>query len=280
MGCCQSTTRGEAQSSPYSPSNAHGDSSRAITSAPTPGLEITSPRASSHAPTTPQQLRSRHIGLGEQFNSPLRAHIWTSKRQWTPSELSKEREEFFDTRVTGRQEVWDTLKMVVALVGEGDVQTAQGILDASGVTLPTGDLINGAYDEVGNFYQLPEHVIMNPVNIVLGSQDDIAKGPDIQEDTDDEVERRREEKGKGVLKSGDYVRVKARLSDRGGPDIVIQLGKEQNIRTLVRRVQEEANISGKGKVKVAYLGKILKDGETLLAQGWREGHVVNALVFL
>ena len=132
--------------------------------------------------------------------------------------------------------------MVVALVGEGDVQTAQGILDASGVTLPTGDLINGAYDEVGNFYQLPEHVIMNPVNIVLGSQDDIAKGPDIQEDTDDEVERRREEKGKGVLKSGDYVRVKARLSDRGGPDIVIQLGKEQNIRTLVRRVQEEANV--------------------------------------
>ena len=27
------------------------------------------------------------------------------------------------------------------------------------------------------------------------------------------------------------------------------------------------------------MGKILKDGETLQAQGWREGHVVNALVF-
>ena len=34
-----------------------------------------------------------------------------------------------------------------------------------------------------------------------------------------------------------------------------------------------------GKVKIAYLGKILKENETLLAQGWREGHVVNALVF-
>lgn len=32
-------------------------------------------------------------------------------------------------------------------------------------------------------------------------------------------------------------------------------------------------------MKIAYLGKILKDGETLQAQGWREGHVVNALVF-
>lgn len=38
-------------------------------------------------------------------------------------------------------------------------------------------------------------------------------------------------------------------------------------------------ITGKGKVRIAYLGKILKDGETLHAQGWREGHVVNALVF-
>lgn len=38
-------------------------------------------------------------------------------------------------------------------------------------------------------------------------------------------------------------------------------------------------ISGKGKVKIAYMGKILKDGESLQTQGWREGHVVNALVF-
>lgn len=35
----------------------------------------------------------------------------------------------------------------------------------------------------------------------------------------------------------------------------------------------------KTKIKIAYLGKILKENETLLAQGWREGHVVNVLVF-
>ncbi len=34
-----------------------------------------------------------------------------------------------------------------------------------------------------------------------------------------------------------------------------------------------------GKVKIAYMGKILKDAESLQAQGWRAGHVVNALVF-
>lgn len=136
--------------------------------------------------------------------------------------------------------------MAVSLLADGQVQNAQGILDASGVTIPTGDLANGAYDEVGNLYQLPEQVISDPVNIVLVSQDIAAgktEGAKPGEETDeDEVERRREEKGKAVLKSGDCVKVRARLSDRGGPDVVVMLGKEQNVRVLVRRVQEEAGV--------------------------------------
>lgn len=30
---------------------------------------------------------------------------------------------------------------------------------------------------------------------------------------------------------------------------------------------------------MAYMGKILKENASLEAQGWRDGHVVNALVF-
>ena len=132
--------------------------------------------------------------------------------------------------------------MVVSLLAEGDIQTAQGILDASGVTLPTGDLINGAYDEMGNFYQMSEHIISNPQNLIVQEAD--AKGLEAEsEDADeDEIERRREEKGKGVLKSGDTLRVKARLSDRGGPDIVIALAKDQNLRVLTRKIQDEAGV--------------------------------------
>jgi len=33
------------------------------------------------------------------------------------------------------------------------------------------------------------------------------------------------------------------------------------------------------KVRIAYMGKILKEGATLPIQGWKQGHVVNALVF-
>lgn len=129
-------------------------------------------------------------------------------------------------------------------MAEGEIQDAQGILDASAITVPTGDLMNGVYDEVGNFYQLPEYIISDPENLVLGSQENIAKSESGSDATDeDELERRREEKGKGVLKVGEVLKVKARLSDKGGQDIVITLGKEQNVRVLIRRIQEEMNVN-------------------------------------
>ena len=128
-------------------------------------------------------------------------------------------------------------------MGEGEVQTAQGVLDAAGITVPTGDLTNGAYDEMGNFYHMPEQVIADPENIVLDNNtgDEIAKG-EIAELDEDEAERRREEKGKGVVKSGDLIKVRARLSDRGGPDIIVMFSKEQNVRSLARKVQEDAGV--------------------------------------
>ncbi|OAX82979.1 hypothetical protein ACJ72_02658, partial [Emergomyces africanus] len=76
----------------------------------------------------------------------------------------------------------------------------------------------------------------------------------------------------------DLIKVSARLSDRGGPDLTITIGKNQPVGTLARRIQAEARIADKHRVRIAYLGKILKEQESLLSQGWKEGHVLNALV--
>lgn len=132
----------------------------------------------------------------------------------------------------------------MGLLADGDITTAQSILDAAAITVPTGDLKNGAYDEAGNLYQMPEYVISDPQNVVLGQQEETRKGEFSNRATDDDdaVERKREEKGKSVLKNGDIIKIRARLSDRGGPDVVIPLGKDQVVRVLVRRVQEEANV--------------------------------------
>ena len=134
----------------------------------------------------------------------------------------------------------------MGLLRDGDVSTAQIIVDAAGITVPTGDLKNGVYDEAGNLYQLPEHVISDPENTVV-DREDISKGEgeskDVTDDEEEEMERKREEKGKQVLKSGDVFKVRCRLSDRGGPDVVVCVGKDQSVRVLVRRVVEEANVS-------------------------------------
>ena len=147
--------------------------------------------------------------------------------------------------MTGRAEIWTTLKAITELLSDGDTATAQTIADAAGITIPTGDLKNGVYDEVGNLYQLPAHIISDPQNIVIDSPKDEIRGETSVEATEDEdeVERKREEKGKGVVVDADSVKVKARLSDRGGPDVVVSVGKDQAVRSVVRRIQEEANVS-------------------------------------
>lgn len=188
------------------------------------------------------------------------------------------------------------------LIRSGEIETAQGILDASGITTPTGTLLDGCYDSLGNLYKLPQAVISDPIDLtedskyahgrstsnidgdtIMGESEAKAAALDGEEEKNvaseedtEAIEQRREEKGKSVER--DAVKVRCRLSDRGGPDVIISLGKSQNVGTLVRRIAIEAQIQGQSRVRAAYLGRILSEKETLAAQGWKEGHVLNALV--
>ncbi|KAL8950127.1 MAG: hypothetical protein Q9222_003827, partial [Ikaeria aurantiellina] len=141
MGCSHSTSRSNASASPYLPTSAAVATTSSTRALP---LSVPSPRTSSHAPTLTQtQSRSRRtLAPGEHLNAPLRPHTWnsSSKRTWTPSQLLKERTEFFDTRVTGHAEIWGSLRLVTDLLRAGEVESAQGILDAAAITVPTGDL--------------------------------------------------------------------------------------------------------------------------------------------
>lgn len=161
------------------------------------------------------------------------------------------------------------------MVRSGDIATAQGILDAAAITLPTGNLVDGCYDEIGNLYRLPEVVVSDPGNLGADTEgEDITvdgsrhsnnidgetmigfpeskvsataeervldrEDKDVEEEDREVLERRKEDKGKASER--DAVKVRCRLSDRGGPDVVIALGKSQYVATLVRRVQAEGNV--------------------------------------
>ncbi|EEH46780.2 uncharacterized protein PADG_02878 [Paracoccidioides brasiliensis Pb18] len=258
-----------------------------------------------HRSTTSRSARHRRalagVPLDVHYNQAIHPHTWRStRREWTREQLNRERELFFDTRVTGRPEIWAALSTASALIRAGDINTAQGILDAAGVTVPTGDICDGCYDESGVLYRLPEHIAMDPINVVesvdandnnticaatadLGDEDDVGRNKlavDVDSDDEliDDIERRREEKGK--VNERDLIKVTARLSDRGGPDLVLMIGNNQTVGALARKIQTEAGIGSKHQVRIAYLGKMLKEQENLLSQGWHEGNVLNALVVM
>lgn len=203
--------------------------------------------------------------------------------------------------------------------------TAQSILDAADITLPTGDMAQGAYDAFGNFYAMPAWIVSDPTNLAsdpehdsdldetkgalddLGGEANLSEESDIEDDeeeVDDDDEdtcgdearhrlttttnastttrrRRREEKGKAVANAAaaaNLVNVRARLSATSR-DVIVHLAREEPVRSLAHRISEQAKLPHGTRIRIAYLGKILKDNTSLQAQGWKEGHVVNALVF-
>jgi hypothetical protein len=139
--------------------------------------------------------------------------------------------------------------------GSAGLATAQSILDAAEVTLPTGDLANGAYDTLGNYYPLPEWIVSDPTNIV-DEGDDGKRGEDVkaiigvegaegaEASGEDEASKAREEKGKAVEDASRLVTVVARLSETAR-DVTVTVAKEESVRSVERKVMEESGVSPK-----------------------------------
>lgn len=134
--------------------------------------------------------------------------------------------------------------------------TAQSIIDAADITLPTGNLADGAYDSLGNYYQLPLHVVSDPTNMVSdddeagdllaeGKGDVVLVAGEVPEDADDadvQGERRREEKGKSVVEPRSLMSVVVRMSDTSR-DLRVRVAKDETVRGVIRRIEEETGVS-------------------------------------
>ncbi|TVY25809.1 Uncharacterized protein LHYA1_G004592 [Lachnellula hyalina] len=307
MGCCASTP-----SSPYPAQEGHS-SSRAITSSqpesqsalPRPSTNASS--HSNHQPRPAHYLQYGHPRPGNSAETSARNNTgplkqpkkWKTKpgvTAWTRESLDSEREAFFDTRVTGRPEIWLAIRSALELLWaggdpgdeDGGIGTAQSILDAAGVVMQHGDMTKLVYDSFGGLYELPKHIISDPENLapspapMLKNDDERSKEDGESEEMDeDEVLRRREEKGKAVINEADMVVVKVRFSDGALPDHSLRLGKDDSVRLLIRRVVEEVGLAPPKRIKIVYMGRILVEGKSLIDQGWnaQEEHVLSALVF-
>lgn len=125
------------------------------------------------------------------------------------------------------------------------------------MTVPTGDLCEGCYDENGVFYRLPDPIVADPKNILdppeqeeedkdqpsgcLG--DDEVSGSKLPADFDSDEQKLvdRDQEDKGKRKKRDLIKVLTRLSDRCS-DLTVTIGKEQTVGLLARKVQNEAGV--------------------------------------
>ncbi|CAN8101723.1 unnamed protein product [Discula destructiva] len=289
MGCCFSRPSGP--NAPYpGASSRHSTSSRAINQPPSSPLPL----------AQPARRRRQRRPLDQHINKPLRRHHWdaaassSSSSPWTRSALDAERAAFFDTRVTGRPEVWQGLRAALEMLWERDggdsaLATAQSILDAVEVTLPTGDLADGAYDALGNYYQLAECVVSDPVGIEDVDDDGGARegeelkgqvltGDEEENEEEQEARMRRDEKGKSVVDRRVLLTVVVRMSDTGR-DARIEVGKQEGVRSVIRRLKEETGHPRTCRIRLVHFGKILRENASLAAQGWEKGHVLSAFVY-
>jgi Ubiquitin-binding domain len=90
--------------------------------------------------------------------------------------LHRQRTEFWETapQYDGLVETWNSLRVAVELSHQNDLATAQAVLDSAGITIPSGDLGAGSYDERGHRFVIPEFVLSEPSNIM---DDDVEAKP-------------------------------------------------------------------------------------------------------
>ncbi|KAF3917088.1 hypothetical protein ABW20_dc0102770 [Dactylellina cionopaga] len=125
--------------------------------------------------TSQSRSRHRNIPLDQRPDRRLKHPAkWThdvASEGPAPSlkQLARMREEFWHTRVTGRQEVWQTIRTVVELLYEDSSDdalfTANEILHAAEITSPSGNLSHSLWDSLGNKYKLEQYVVSNPTNL-------------------------------------------------------------------------------------------------------------------
>ncbi|GAO51512.1 hypothetical protein SAICODRAFT_98857 [Saitoella complicata NRRL Y-17804] len=104
-------------------------------------------------------------------NRPYHPHpnkSWTSPLPLPLPDLLLQRLAFWETAPTyeGREHIWRLLRTVVEDSGL-TLTEKQGLLDAEGMVLPTGDLLDGAYDRTGVRYQVPVYCLAEPTNLVV-----------------------------------------------------------------------------------------------------------------
>lgn len=174
--------------------------------------------------TLPNTLASPTTATSRQRVKPLPD---SSSQAWTQRRLDQERADWWDTRVTGSSEVWACLRIATGALQQGDVATAQTLLDAQECTCPDGQLWSNIYDHAGNLYRIPEWLIIELDGIV-------------EEATDDKTDFAESANEQTLGSDREYI-VRARLSSTA-QDVQIPVRRQETIASIRERLKKHAQV--------------------------------------
>ncbi|KAI9051004.1 hypothetical protein LZ554_005112 [Drepanopeziza brunnea f. sp. 'monogermtubi'] len=278
MGACCSAPAGSSEP-PQRPNDPNSSSHAINTTQPvnaSHGMLATRPstNASNHSPPT---ATCHDHGSGRDAIG-LKPLVWESKnRTWTRSQIDEERIAFFDTRVTGKDQLWQVLRAALEILWseggpedtDGGLATASSMLDAAGFVHNNGQLSPVVWDFNGERYEIPPEIVSYPTNLVDESGD-------ITAESEDEL---RQEKGKAVLDPNDEINVNVKLSNRGEVPLMITILKQDPVRLVTKTILEKAQLPPTTNLKIIYLGRHLKDEKkTLMAHGWNGTYPLQAMI--
>ena len=165
--------------------------------------------------------------------------------------LSVERDRFWSTRSAGSRRVWLQLKQAV----EADHLSAAMLLQMGSISVQNGSMTS-CVDAEGHVYEIPIYILNDPVRF---SEDQVAP-------------QRRAQKPSEIKPIEVKLRNMTTQQDR-----TLTLSNNSTVRELkVRLVQQEDDTSLE-KCRLFFSGKEMKEDETLLAYGLRNGMVIQML---
>lgn len=158
----------------------------------------------------------------------------STNETWTRSRLEKERIDWWDTQVTGSQEVWGAIRLAAQSLQVGKIKDAQQWLETMECTCPTGCLWKGVYDSTGIMYKVPEWLIVEPEGLVSEEQADedaaagAASGVDAAQQSDDDDDN-------------EPLLVRARIS-RDGRDVTLKIRRKEPVAIIIEKLKKEAEV--------------------------------------
>ena len=164
---------------------------------------------------------------------------------WTRSRLEKERNDWWDTQVTGSQEVWGAIWLAAQSLQAGKLKDAQQWLETMECTCPTGCLWKGVYDSTGIMYKVPEWLIVEPEGLVAeaDSDEDAAMGAaEVAQESDDEED-------------DEPSLVRVRIS-RNGHDVALKIRRKEQIMSIVEKLKKQAKVRSSTSGPVQHEGAV------------------------